>query len=86
MSSASSDRWASAHLSRVQPRGAASIGEKFHSTAGGEFRISLPPGHYLIDEDPKSPAEGLLSPVEVTVRKGEFEEVRLFYVWSTGWS
>jgi len=53
--------------------------KKFRSAEDGIFRVSLPPGHYLIDQDPKSPAEGFMKAVEVTVREGQFAEVDLFY-------
>jgi hypothetical protein len=51
----------------------------FWSAKDGTFEVSLPPGDYLIDEDLKSPAQGVMHPLSVTVREGEFTEVELFY-------
>jgi len=53
--------------------------KKFWSAEDGTFEVSLPSGHYMIDQDPKSPADGLMEPLEVTVRKGKFTEVDPFY-------
>lgn len=58
--------------------------KKFHSAEDGTFTVSLPPGRYLIQDDPKFVANGILSPVEVNVRAGEFEEVDLYYTLPMG--
>jgi hypothetical protein len=51
----------------------------FRSAEDGTFRLSLPPGRYRIDEDPRSPAPGFMKSVVVDVRKGHFTKVYLFY-------
>jgi hypothetical protein len=51
----------------------------FRSAEDGTFRLSLPPGRYRIDEDPRSPARGFMKSVVVDVRKGHFTKVYLFY-------
>jgi hypothetical protein len=51
----------------------------FRSKPDGTFKVSLPPGHYLIDDDPASPAPGDMKPVEIYVSAGKFTEVDPFY-------
>ena len=51
----------------------------FRSKPDGTFKVSLPPGHYLIDEDPASPPAGAMKPLEVYVDQGRFTEVDPFY-------
>ena len=58
---------------------------KFWSRKDGTFEVSLPPGYYIIDEDPRSPPEGVMHPLGVTVREGEFTEVELFYEDPRNW-
>jgi hypothetical protein len=53
--------------------------KKFRSAGDGAFRVLLPPGRYVIDQDPKSPAAGLMEPLAVTVREGEFTKAYVFY-------
>jgi len=51
----------------------------FRSKPDGTFKVSLPPGHYLIDADPASPAPGGMKPLEIYVYADEFTEVDPFY-------
>lgn len=52
---------------------------KFWSAKDGTFRVSLPPGYYLINQDPKSPAVGAMHAAGVVVHEGEFTEIDLLY-------
>jgi hypothetical protein len=57
---------------------------RFWSAKDGTFEVPLRPGHYLIEEDPNSPAEGQLYTQDVFVREGEFTKVNLFYGQNRG--
>ena len=63
----------------VKPGHEFSLVRKFWSAKDGSFRVSLPPGHYLITQDAKSPVQGGMHPEDVIVRDAEFTDIVIFY-------
>ena len=64
---------------RWREHAASQLVRRFRSDSDGSFSVSLPPGRYLIVPDPASPAEGLMKPLDVDVRRGKTTEVDPFY-------
>jgi hypothetical protein len=57
-----------------------SLVSRFCSAQGGRYRISLPPGKYMIEPDEPQVGDGLLKPVgPVEVRADAYTAQNLFY-------